>query len=409
MTDTTFPTHDHTRHHDAAPAAPSMWTTQPQPQLQLQPQPSSPPPPSPPPPAPPASHRPRGWVDLLIAGLVAALVSMGVTAALTRPQAEAPAPAAEQAQPEPVTSEVVADDIASVAAVVSPSVVFIEVAGANGQGSGSGVVLREDGYVLTNAHVVNEAQAVRVTLPDGQLYEGEVVGADTRSDVAVVRLDGATDLPVPDFADATPRVGDLAIAIGSPFGLEGSVTSGIVSALNRSLPGQGANLVDMIQTDAAINPGNSGGALVNGQGEVIGVNTAILSRSGANDGIGFAIPIETAVPIADQLIDKGFVEHAQLGIQGQNVDPSAAELYNLGASQGALVVLVAPGSGAEDAGLQRGDIITAIDDEPVTSMADLAGQISRHAPGDVVTLTLVRSGEEMTLDVTLGSAPRTAP
>jgi S1-C subfamily serine protease len=214
---------------------------------------------------------------------------------------------------------------------------------------------------------------------------------------------------VPAFAETTPRVGDLAIAIGSPFGLEGSVTSGIVSALNRSLPGRGNTLVDMIQTDAAINPGNSGGALVNGDAEVIGINTAILSQSGANDGIGFAIPVETALPIAEQLIDKGFVEHAQLGIQGQDVDPAAAQLYNLGASQGALVVVVAPDSGAEEAGLQRGDIITAIDDEPVASMADLAGQISRHAPGEVVTLTLVRGGEEMTLDVTLGSAPREAP
>ena len=397
MTDTTFPPQDE------APAAPP---------LQSAPWQSSPPPAPPAEPAPAPAPR-RGWASLLAAALVAALVSAGVTTAMVRPEPVAPAiaqqAAPESAAQETVSTPVVADDIASIASAVSPSVVFIEVAGARGQGSGSGVILREDGYVLTNAHVVNGAQAVRVTLPDGQVYDGEVVGADTRSDVAVVQLDDATDLPAATFAQSTPRVGDLTVAIGSPFGLEGSVTSGIVSALNRSVPGQGNTLVDMIQTDAAINPGNSGGALVNGDGEVVGINTAILSPSGANDGIGFAIPVETALPIAEQLIDKGFVEHAQLGIQGQDVDPAAAELYSLGASQGALVAAVAPGGGAEEAGLQRGDIITAIDDEPVTSMADLAGEISRHAPGDVVTLTVVRDADELTLDVTLGSAPRAEP
>jgi S1-C subfamily serine protease len=200
-------------------------------------------------------------------------------------------------------------------------------------------------------------------------------------------------------------VGELAVAIGSPFGLEGSVTSGVVSALNRTVPGERA-LVNMIQTDAAINPGNSGGALTNGSGEIIGINSAILSPSGANDGIGFAIPITTALPIADQLIDNGFAEHAQLGIQGQDVDPEAAELYGLGADSGALVVLVADGSAADDAGLERGDIITAIDGEEVTSMSDLAGQISAHRPGDVVELTVVSDGEGQTVEVTLGTAPR---
>jgi S1-C subfamily serine protease len=399
MTETAFPTQDE------APAQP-VSSVGPTPPSQT------------PPPAPPSPGRPRGWPSLLAAALVAALVSAGVTTAVIRSEQPAPTSAegqladgaqAEAQSDEPVTAPVVTGDIAGVASAVSPSVVFIEVGGPVGRGSGSGVILRNDGYVLTNAHVVDGAQAVRVTLPDGHIYDGEVVGADARSDLAVVRLDGAADLPVPDFAETTPRVGDLAIAIGSPFGLEGSVTSGIVSALNRSLPGRGNTLVDMIQTDAAINPGNSGGALVNGDGQVIGINTAIISRSGANDGIGFAIPISTALPLAEQLIDSGFVEHAQLGIQGQDVDPAAAELYNLGVLHGALVAMVAPDGGAEEAGLQRGDIITAIDDDPVTSMADLAGQVSRRAPGDVVTLTLMRAGEEMTLDVTLGSAPRAAP
>ncbi|HVM19301.1 MAG TPA: trypsin-like peptidase domain-containing protein, partial [Egibacteraceae bacterium] len=267
-------------------------------------------------------------------------------------------------------------------------------------------VLRDDGYVLTNAHVVDNAAQVRVTLPDGTVHDAEVTGTDPASDLAVVHIEDASGLPVADFAERTPRVGDLAVAIGSPFGLEGSVTSGIVSALNRTLPGGGQTLVNMIQTDAAINPGNSGGALANADGEVIGINTAILSRSGANNGIGFAIPATTALPIAEQLIDQGYAEHAQLGIQGQDVDPEAADLYGLGTNTGALVVEVAPGSAAADAGLQRGDIITALDGEAVTSMGDLAGLISSRSPGDEVTVTIMRSGEEQALDVTLGAAPR---
>jgi S1-C subfamily serine protease len=343
------------------------------------------------------------------AALVAALVSAGTTLALQDRDTQLQLPAPEPAREVSASAPVADGDLAAVASAVSPSVVFIEVLGATGQGSGSGVVLREDGYVLTNAHVVEGAAEIRVTLPDGTRYDAELEGADTSSDLAVLRLDGATDLPAPSFATSTPRVGDMAIAIGSPFGLEGSVTAGIISALNRSVPGTAASLVDMIQTDAAINPGNSGGALVNADGEVIGINTAIISRSGANDGIGFAIPIGTALPIADQLIESGFVQHAQLGIQGLNLDPAAAELYNLGADEGALVGAVAPGSGAEDAGLQRGDIITAIDEEPVTSMAELAAQIQRRAPGDEVSLTVVRGDETLTLDVTLGSAPQEAP
>ena len=374
------------------------------------------PPPPPPPPVPPVVAAPRGpglWRAVLASALVAALVSAGVTTAVVRSTDAQDTASETSADTAPEVPDISGDanapsgtDIAAVAAAVSPSVVHIGVAGLSGSGSGSGVVLREDGYVLTNAHVVEDAEQVQVTLPDGSTEEAEVVGADTASDLAVVYAEDATSLPVPDFAAAAPRVGDTAVAIGSPFGLEGSVTSGVVSALNRSLPGEAGTLVNMIQTDAAINPGNSGGGLANGDGEIIGINTAILSPSGANDGIGFAIPITTALPIAEQLIEQGYAEHAQLGIQGQDVDPEAAELYNLGADSGALVVAVAEGSGADEAGLERGDIITAIDGEDVTSMADLVAQISTRRPGDDVTLELVRDGEPQTLDVTLGSAPR---
>ena len=355
-------------------------------------------------PAPQRQRRPRGWMTVAAAAVVAALVSAGVTTAMTSQanvQSEAP-----QVQPAPAANRSSdPGDIAAVAAEVSPSVVHVAVAGLAGSGSGSGVVLREDGYVLTNAHVVDDAQQVRITLPDSTTHDAEVVGTDPASDLAVLHAEDATELPVPRFATTAPNVGDTAVALGSPFGLEGSVTSGIVSALNRNVAGN-TTLVNMIQTDAAINPGNSGGALADGDGEIIGINSAILSPSGANDGIGFAIPITTALPIADQLIDKGYAEHAQLGIQGQDVDPEAAELYNLGVDHGALIVMVADGSAADDAGLQRGDIVTAIDGEEVASMADLAGQISAHVPGDQVELEIVRDGEPQSVDVTLGSAPR---
>ena len=368
---------------------------------------TSPPPPPPPVEPSPAPRRPRGWVTVLAAALVAALVSAGVTTALMRTNAQQEPEVSAPAAVETVDrSGRAADDVAAVDAAVSPSVVHIAVGGPTGSGSGSGVVLREDGYILTNAHVVDGAQQVTITLPDSTTHDAEVVGADARSDVAVLHAEDADDLPVPTFASTPPRIGDTAVALGSPFGLEGSVTSGIVSSLNRNVPGQGSALINLIQTDAAINPGNSGGALADGDGQIIGINTAILSPSGANDGIGFAIPITTALPIAEQLIDQGFAEHAQLGIQGQDVDPEAADLYGLGVDNGALVVEVGEGSAAEEAGLERGDIVTALDGEPVTSMADLAGQISAHSPGDRVELTVVRDGEDQAVDVTLGSAPR---
>ena len=371
------------------------------------------------PPSPPATptlpaRGPRGWLVVLAAALVSALVAGGVTTALVSRDADAPpaagVPAPQPAAADPEAGAEMAGGIAEVAAAVSPSVVHIAVAGPGGQGSGSGVILRADGYVLTNAHVIDGAQQVQVTLPDGTVHDAEVVGADVPTDLGVVRIpDLEGELPVPQFASQTPRVGDPAVAIGSPFGLEGSVTSGIISALNRSLPGRTTSLANMIQTDAAINPGNSGGALVNGAGQVIGINTAILSPSGSNDGIGFAIPITSALPTAEQLIEQGFVEHGQLGVQGQDVDPTAAELYDLGVEAGALVVAVNEGSAAAQAGLQRGDIITGFDDTPIRSFSDLVGQVTARQPGDEVTLEVVRDREPLELQVTLGTAPTQTP
>jgi S1-C subfamily serine protease len=299
--------------------------------------------------------------------------------------------------------------IAQVADAVAPSVARVDVQVPGGQGSGSAVVYREEGYLLTNAHVVSGAQTVAVTLPEGTRLEAQVVGADEQTDLAVLRVDPADvpggRLPAATFAAALPSIGETAVAIGSPFELDGSVTAGIVSGLGRSIPG--TPLADLIQTDAPINPGNSGGALVNDRAEVIGINTAILPASPTargNIGIGFAIPVTTATHLADQLIDQGYIEHALLGVQGQDVDPRVAELYGLPVREGALIVDVGPGTAADRAGMARGDIVTAVDGEAVGSMTELAAQIRRRSPGDAMTLTVVRAGAELEVEATLGAA-----
>ncbi|CAN5115214.1 hypothetical protein BH20ACT8_BH20ACT8_14330 [soil metagenome] len=369
------------------------------------------------PPARPTATRPRRrgnpWWSALVAALVAVLVAVPTTLFLAGAGAGGDAsPATPEAAPivdvddgtgQTMSVEEVADSLL-------PSVALVEVQGARGNGAGSAVTYRENGYLLTNAHVVAEADAVRVTLPDGTPLEAEVVGADPATDLAVLRVDPDdlpdSGLPVPDFADELPAVGSTAVAIGSPFGLESTVTAGIVSAVARTVPG--LPLTDAIQTDAPINPGNSGGALVNARGEVIGINSAILGANPSapgNVGIGFAIPTTTALPIAEQLIDQGFVEHAQLGVQGTDVDPSVADAYGLSASEGALVLGVQEGSAAEEAGLTRGDIITSFGGEPVTSMPELGALVRAQAPGDDVELTVVSDDEERTVTITLGTAP----
>jgi S1-C subfamily serine protease len=355
--------------------------------------------PLPPPPAADARRGAAGWRAVMVAALVAAVVSAGVAVPVTRASmGEAGSP------PAPLRIDADASPIAAIAAAVGPSVARVEVAGAGGRGEGSAVIYREDGYLLTNHHVVANAQRVSVVLPDGSAHDGQVVGTDQSSDLAVLRIEGA-DLPVPAFASSLPEVGDEAVAIGSPFGLEGSVTAGIISALDRTVSTPGAPLVGMLQTDASINPGNSGGALVNGAAEVVGINTAILSPTGTNNGIGFAIPIQTATAIADQLIADGTVRHAFLGVHGQTIDPEVSALYGLAAERGAVLVEIVSGSPAEEAGLQRGDIVTAVDGAPVTSMPELAGRLQQHRPGDEVTLRIVRAGEERDVSARLTERP----
>ena len=296
-----------------------------------------------------------------------------------------------------------------VAAKAQPSVVSISTTTSEGSGVGSGVVLDTDGNVLTNCHVIEGATELVVSM-GGESYEAELVGEDSSSDLAVIRLKDAdssklTPIEIGDSDDLS--VGEWVMAIGSPFGNEQSVSTGIVSALYRStaLPSTSGTSIyaNMIQTDAAINPGNSGGALVNDNGELIGINSIIESYSGSSSGVGFAIPVNYAINIASQIIDGKTPVHPYLGVSLTSVNALSARANNLGATEGALVVAVSDGGPAADAGIQENDIITKIDGEQVTSADGLIIALREHEVGDKVTLTVVRDSKEREVEVTLGS------
>ena len=279
-----------------------------------------------------------------------------------------------------------AEPVAAIAAHVAPAVVQIETE----TGVGSGVIYHASGLILTAAHVVDTASEVTVRLFDGRTVAGTVVGLHAETDVAVVRIVGETNLPTAELAvGIDPRVGSLAVALGSPFGLDQTVTAGVVSAV-RTIGGVG-----MVQTDAAINPGNSGGPLVDRLGRVIGINDQIFTQSGSNEGVGFAISIDIAVLVADQLTAGQEVQLARLGVSSTTLTDGAA---------GALVQEVAAGSAAAAADLQVGDLIVAIDENVIRNSGDLRAEIISTAPGTVVDLTVLRDGVEIMLQATLGSA-----
>jgi S1-C subfamily serine protease len=246
--------------------------------------------------------------------------------------------------------------------------------------------------------VVENAEQVTVRLSDGTRLEGEVLGADAGSDVAVVGFEpGDVDVQAAELAvDEELRVGQLAIAIGSPFGLEGTVTVGYISAVDRAVTSPAGDTQPMIQTDAAINPGNSGGALSDRQGRVIGINDIIFSRSGGNEGVGFAIPVTRAMQVAERLVSGEVIESGFLGVSGQDT---------LEGRGGALIESVEPGSAAEAAGIEAGDLVVAIDGSTIEGIEDLAGQVRTRHAGDTVEVTVVRDGEEQTVTVTLGERP----
>lgn len=269
------------------------------------------------------------------------------------------------------------------------------------QGMGSGVLMSEDGTILTNAHVVKDADEILVNLSDKRSFKAKVIGADPESDIAVIKID-AKGLPVAKFGDSSKlRVGEIVLAVGNPFGLNRTVTSGIVSATGRTNVGI-IDYEDFIQTDAAINPGNSGGPLVNIYGEVIGLNTAIATRSGGYQGIGFAIPANSAKLIMEDLVKTGKVRRGLLGVNIQDLNEALAKSFGRSESTGALVSQVVPGSPAEKAGVKAGDIILKLDGEDISGAAHLKNLVGRVKPGTEAKLTVFRDGKTLTLKVIIG-------
>ncbi|MDQ3876612.1 MAG: trypsin-like peptidase domain-containing protein [Actinomycetota bacterium] len=298
------------------------------------------------------------------------------------------------------------DNIPETVEAVAPSVVTILVAGSQGEGSGSGVIWDEEGRIVTNNHVVEGAGQLQVALANGTRLDARLVGADERTDLAVVDVD-RDELPAARFARGLPRVGELAIALGSPLGLANTASAGIVSALHRDLPSGGTTpaLIDLIQTDAAISPGNSGGALVNADGVVMGVNVAYIPPEARAVSIGFAIPAPVVRDVVPQLIENGRAEHAYLGVAPVPVTDELRGSFNLGVEEGALVQSVTEGSPAARAGLRPGDVIVEMGDESIRSPEDLYSAIRGRDPGDAVEVTVMRGGERETTQVTLARLP----
>ena len=276
------------------------------------------------------------------------------------------------------------------------------------KGSGSGVIIRPDGYIVTNNHVVNGATKISVTLNNNQQYDATIVGTDPATDVAIIKVD-AENLPTLPLGDSDQlRLGEWVLAIGSPLGaqLRSTITAGIVSAKGRSMPdGSGEFKIEsFIQTDAAVNPGNSGGALVNKKGELVGINTAIVSQTGSYTGYSFAVPVNIVKRVAADLIDFGSVKRAVLGITMQPIDKKIQEDLKLSSMNGVFINEVLKGSAAEEAGLQQGDVIIAIDGQKITDGASVQEKVNNYHPGEKAVITYIRDGKEKTTEVTFHAA-----
>jgi putative serine protease PepD len=389
-------------------------------------------PPVPPLPSGPPEHRGNGRIaglaiSIAIVGVILSAVvggTAGYFGARFGATTSAPAPAVSTAQ---IVANSSQEPVAAAAAIALPSVVNIDVTGSTSAtglplghptvptgGTGSGVAFKStsDGgtYILTNDHVVSGASAIVVTPQNGEPLDATLVGTDPQTDIAVVKVNAKLQLIT--VADSEKLVvGQTVVAIGSPFGLQQSVSSGVVSALHRAITsitsatGSSSSLVDAIQTDAAINPGNSGGALVDRQGRLVGIDSAIYTESGSSAGVGFAIPSNTAVSIADQLISTGKATHPFLGVQGMTVTASDAAAAGLSPAEGALIESVIPGTGAAKAGLRKGDIVTQLNNTPIRTMDDLLLAVRRSSVGDNVTLTIWRDKAQITVQMTVGDKP----
>lgn len=269
------------------------------------------------------------------------------------------------------------------------------------QASGSGFVVSADGYVVTNNHVVADAESVTVTFDNGDEHTATIIGIDPRTDLALLKMDDVSDLPYVEFSDTDVRVGDWVVAVGNPFGLGGTVTAGIVSARGRDINPNSYG--DFIQIDAAVNRGNSGGPAFNVDGEVVGVNTAIFTPNGGNVGIAFAIPANTVQQVITDLMDDGSVTRGFLGVGIQDISPDIAASLGMPEPSGAMVTLPTPDSPAASAGIKSGDVIIAVDDEAIDDALDLSRTISRKDPGTSVKITVWRNGESMDFDISLAT------
>ena len=385
-------------------------------------------------PAPARSRKRKfGTAALLALALTGGAVGGGAVGTVGAARWLVPEQAPVVATSQPVTTQPVTTQSApptnvagAVFAEVNPAVVQVIASGATPAGvmpygSGSGFVVDARGLILTNYHVVAQARAVSVRFSDGTEREAQVLGTDRGNDLALLKVDLPADVPVAPLGDSDQtQVGETAIAIGSPFGLDQTVTQGIVSAVHRDWqPANGRVRRNLIQTDTAINPGNSGGPLLNAGGEVIGINTMIESPVRGSVGVGFAIPINTAKALISQLEAGAHLEPVWLGIGGQELDETIAEDQGLSVTDGVLVTNVVPNSPADRAGLRGGeglneriprggDVITAVDGQPVGDLTALSDQLNGRKPGDTVTLAIIRDGQQQQVEVTLDAWPEAA-
>src|SRR5690606_20965003 len=270
-------------------------------------------------------------------------------------------------------------------------------------GTGSGVIISPDGYIITNNHVIAGARDIAITLNDNRTYEAELIGTDSKTDIALLKIDAEEELPYTTFADSDQaRIGEWVLAVGNPFNLNSTVTAGIISAKSRDLSGQ--NYQSFIQTDAAVNPGNSGGALVNANGELIGINTAITSQTGSYIGYSFAVPSNIARKVVLDIMEYGNVQNGILGVSVAELNSKTAKDLEIHETEGVYVSAVEDESGAKKAGITEGDIIKQIDNVRISKFSDLSGYINTKRPNDVVQVTVLRNGKEQMIPVTLSKS-----
>ena len=347
---------------------------------------------------PSSTVRPGVWIPRLLAVTVILLAACSSST-----NSGSTSPAAPSGSTAPVTAA--GADLPALVRQVEPSVVTV----LTESGLGSGIVYKADGTIVTNAHVVAGVQDITVALADGQQVPAKVRGADEVSDLAVIQAD-RTGLPAATFQKPLPQVGELAVVMGSPLGFEATVTSGIISGLHRQIPGSastGAPLVDLIQTDAAISPGNSGGAVLDAQGEVVGMSVAYIPPTAGAVALGFAIPAATVVDVADQLLATGTARHAYIGIQPATLTPEIARLLGINRTSGVVAMQVATPSPAAEAGIQPGDIVIAFNGQETATAEELIAALRSTKPGDRVQLTVQRGVKTEQITVTVAERPAT--